>query len=82
MNYNYPYDMFNQNYLNSYDRQVFEAQRQHMEQMDNLKDLEKAASDFLDACEKVHPEYQQYAKQAIINAVMVHMMKKNWGNQA
>ena len=81
MNYNYPYDLFNQSYLNSYDQQMYDAQRQRIEQLENLKDLEKAVMDFLDACDKVHPEYQQDARQAISNAVMAHMMKKNWRNQ-
>ena len=81
MNYNYPYDMFNQNYLNSYDQQAYDAQRQHLEQLENLNDLQKAVSDFLDAYEKVRPEYQQYARQAFTNAVISHMMKKNWRGQ-
>ena len=81
MNYNYPYDMFNQDYLNSYNQQMYEAQRQHMEQMDNLNDLQKAVSDLLDALDKVRPEYQPDARQAMMNAVMMHMMEKNWRGQ-
>lgn len=79
MIYNYPYDMFNQNYLNSYDQQMYEAQRKHMEQLENLGDLQKAVSDLLDALDKVKPEYQQYAQQAVINAVFMHKMKQAMG---
>ena len=83
MNYNYyPYDMFNQDYLNSFNQQMYEAQRQHMEQLENLSDLQKAVSDLLDAMDKVRPEYQLDARQAMMNAVMMHMMKKNWRGQA
>ena len=82
MNYNYPYDLFNQDYLSSYNQQMYEAQRQHMEQMDNLNDLQKAVSDLLDALDKVRPEYQPNPRQAMMNAVMMHMMKKNWRGQA
>ena len=81
MNYNYPYDMFNQDYLSSYNQQMYEAQRQHMEQMDNLNDLQKAVSDLLDALDKVRPEYQPDARQAMMNAVMMRMMEKNWRGQ-
>ena len=81
MNYNYPYDVFNQNYLDAYNQQQYEAQRQHIEQLENLNDLQKAVSDLLDALDKVRPEYRPYAQQAFTNAVMMHMMKKNWSGQ-
>ena len=81
MSYNYPYNLFSPNYLNSYDQQLYEKQRQHLEQMENLQDLQKAASDFLDACDKVRPEYQSDAQQVVLNAIMMHMMKKKGRGQ-
>ena len=41
--------------------------------------LQKAVSDLLDALDKVKPEYQQYAQQAVMNAVLMHKMKQAMG---
>ena len=65
MNFNsYPYNMFNQNILSTYDQQQYEIERQcreHMEQQENIRDLVKAAHDFLKAAQKVKPEYREDA---------------------
>ena len=77
--YNYPYDMFNQNYMSAFDQQQYDAQKQHIEQLENINDLQKAASDLLDALDKVKPGYRQYAQQAVLNAVFQHKMKQAMG---
>ena len=80
MNYNYPYDMFNQDYLNAYAKQRREdAERQHKEQQDNIRDLAKAAHDFIEAAQKVRPEYQQQAQNAVFDVIFACMMQSQFG---
>ena len=76
---NYPYNLFNQSSLSSFDRQRYEAEKQHREQQDNIRDLIKAAHDFLDAAQKVRPEYQLQAQQAVFAAVFERMMQSPCG---
>ena len=80
MMYNtYPYNMFNQSGLNSFDQQRYEAEKQHREQQDNIRDLVKAAHDFLDAAQKVKPEYQMQAQQAVFAVICERMMQSQHG---
>lgn len=76
---NYPYNLFNQNSLSNFDQQRYEAERQHREQQENIRDLVKAVHDFLDAAQKVKPEYQQQAQQAVFAAIFERMMQSQYG---
>ncbi len=83
MNFNsYPYNMFNQNILSTYDQQQYEIERQrreHMEQQENIRDLVKAAHDFLKAAQKVKPEYREQAQQAVFAVLFEQMMQSQYG---
>lgn len=76
---NYPYGIFDQELLRAYQQQQ-EAQRQ-CEQNKNIYDMTKALHDFLDASQKVHPDYQQMAYQACFAVIADHMQKNNGGQQ-
>lgn len=58
---------------------AYEAERQHREQQENIRDLVKAVHDFLDAAQKVKPEYQQQAQQAVFAAIFERMMQSQYG---
>ena len=75
---NYPYGIFNPEYLRQQHIQQ-EAQRQ-WNQNKNIADLTKALSDFLDASGKVHPDFQQMAFEACTAIILDHMAKNNGGN--
>ena len=75
---NYPYGIFNQNYLRSYQAQ--EAQRQ-WEQNKNIVDMVKAISDYFEAARKVHPDYQQAACNACLAEIIKQAAKDNDGNR-
>jgi len=75
---NYPYGIFDQEQLRAYQQQ--EAQRQ-CEQNKNIYDMTKALHDFLDASQKVHPDFQQSAYEACIATIVGHMQKSNGGQQ-
>jgi len=81
---NYPYTLFNPNYL-SYNQQslqqAIEAQRKYMEQQKNIADMVKAISDYFEAGRKVSPEYQQQAFQACLAEVLLQLAKDNGGAQ-
>ena len=76
---NYPYNFFNQNSLSSFDKQRYEAERQHREQQEIIRDLIKATHDFLDAAQKVKPEYQIQAQQAVFYVIFERMMQSQYG---
>ena len=77
---NYPYRIFNPDYLNAYQEQKKEAQRQ-WEQNKNVADLVKALSDFLDASGKVHPDFQKLAWDACAGVILDHMRNNNGGHR-
>ena len=77
---NYPYGIFNSDYLRAYQAQQKEAQRQ-WEQNKNIRDLTKALSDFLDASGKVQPDFQQMAWDACACVILDHMAKSNGGQR-
>ena len=75
---NYPYGLFNQDYLNAYQGQEREAQR-HCEQNQNIADMVKAISDFCEAARKVHPDFQQMAFNACLAELSIQAAKDNGG---
>ena len=77
---NYPYGIFNPQYLNAYQAQQREIQRQ-WEQNKNVADLTKALKDFLDAMENVHPDFQQAAFEACAFTILAHQAKNSGGNR-
>ena len=70
---NYPYGIFNINGLQSFDYQMYEVQRKHMEQQKNIADMVKVISDYCNAARKVAPEYRQQAIQACCIELMRQM---------
>ena len=79
MNYNYPYTMFNQNYLNTYSQLSYDLQRQHQEQQENIRDLLKAANDLIDAAQKIRPEYQEQAMKEVFALILARSMQTQYG---
>lgn len=77
---NYPYGIFNPDYLNAYQAQQWEAQRQ-WEQNKNIADMVKALSDYFEAARKVHPDYQQAAFNACLAEIINQAAKDNGGNR-
>lgn len=75
---NYPYGIFNANYLNAYQEQQKEIQRQ-WEQNKNIADMVKAISDYCEAARKVHPHYQQAAYNACLAEIFNQAAKDNGG---
>lgn len=75
---NYPYGIFNPNYLNTYQEQQKEIQRQ-WEQNKNIADMVKAISDYCEAARKVHPDYQQVAVNACLAGIFNQAAKDNGG---
>ena len=79
MMYNYyPYNLFNQNAMSAYDQQQA-YQQYHYEQQKNVVDMVKALSDFLDAAQKVAPEYQEQATNMCFVEILRHMTTNNGG---
>lgn len=75
---NYPYGIFNPNYLNIYQEHQREIQRQ-WEQNKNIADMVKAISDYCEAARKVHPDYQQVAYNACLAEIFNQAAKDNGG---
>lgn len=70
----YPYNIFNQNFLAEYmtQQQRFnEIQQHHMEQQKNIIDMRKAISDYCKAAKKVSPDYQQEAMDQCLQEIMI-----------
>lgn len=77
---NYPYGIFNQDYLSAYQVQQREAQRQ-WEQNKNIADMVKAISDYCEASRKVHPDFQQMAFNACLAEICNQLAKDNGGSR-
>lgn len=77
---NYPYEIFNQSYLTSYQAQQQEVQRR-WEQNKNIADMVKAISDYFEAARKVHPDYQQAALDACLAEIFRQAAKDNGGTR-
>ena len=75
---NYPYGLFNQDYLQAYQAQQREAQRQ-WEQNKNIADMVKAISDYCEAARKVHPDFQEMAFNACLAELCIQAAKDNGG---
>ena len=75
---NYPYGLFNQDYLQTYQAQQREAQRQ-WEQNKNIADMVKAISDYCEAARKVHPDFQEMAFNACLAELCAQAAKDNGG---
>ena len=80
MYHNYPYGIFNPDYLTTYNPQQQEAQRQ-WEQNKNIADMVKAISDYCEAARKVHPDYQQAAFKACLAEIINQVAKDNGGTR-
>ena len=80
MYHNYPYEIFNSDYLNAYQAQQQEAQRQ-WEQNKNIADMVKAISDYFEAARKVDPDYQQRAFNACLAEIINQAAKDNGGTR-
>ena len=79
---NYPYSIFNTNYLSSAQQtyqQIVDAQKKHNEQQKNIADMVKAISDYCEAARKIDPEYRQQAMQACWTEILCQMAKDNGG---
>lgn len=61
----YPYQIFNQNYMNSAYQQRNQVQR-HWEQQKKIGDMVKAISDYCNAARGIEEEYQQEAIAACL----------------
>lgn len=75
---NYPYGLFNQDYLNTYQVQQRETQR-HWEQNKNIADMVKAISDYCEAARKVHPDFQEMAFKACLAELCIQAEKDKGG---
>lgn len=75
---NYPYGIFNTSYLNMYQAQQMEVQRQ-WEQNNNIVDMVKAISDYFEAARKVDSDYQQIAFSACLAEILNQAAKDNGG---
>ena len=81
MNYNsYPYGIFNPVYLNQYQTQQKEAQR-NWEQQKNIYDMVKAISDFCEAARNVDADYREHAMNACMAEIMRQAQKDNGGTR-
>ena len=78
MYHNYPYGLFNQDYLKAYQAQQREAQRQ-WEQNKNIADMVKAISDYCEAARKVHPDFQEMVFNACLAELCNQAAKDNGG---
>lgn len=76
---NYPYGMFNPQYLQNYRLQNSEVQR-NFEQQKNICDMVKVLSDFLEASRKIDSDYQQAAMNACLAEIIRQASKDNGGN--
>lgn len=75
---NYPYGLFNQDYLKTYQAQQRETQR-HWEQNKNIADMVKAISDYCEAARKVHPDFQEMAFKACLAELCIQAEKDKGG---
>jgi hypothetical protein len=75
---NYPYNFFNQDTMSQYSQQPG-FQRYHNEQQKNILDMVKALSDFIDAAQKISPEYRQRATDACFAELFRRMTMNNGG---
>ncbi len=64
----YPYNIYNPNYVNpaylrqlEMQRQQIEAQRKHWEQQKKIGEMVKAITDYFNAAREIEPEYKQEA---------------------
>ncbi len=78
---NYPYGIFNQDYLRAYQEQQKEAQRQ-WEQNKNIIDMVKAISDYCEAARKVDDDFRQAAFNACLAEILRQAEKDNRRLQA
>lgn len=74
----YPYSIYNPNYVNpdylqqlEVQRQQAEAQRKHWEQQKKIGDMVKAIADYFKAAREIEPEYQQEALNACLAEIAV-----------
>lgn len=75
---NYPYGIFNQDYLHTFQAQQREAQRQ-WEQNKNIADMVKAISDYCEAARKVDDDFRQAAYNACLAEILNQAAKDNRG---
>ena len=75
---NYPYGLFNQDYLNTYQAQQRETHR-HWKQNKNIADMVKAISDYCEAARKVHPDFQEMAFKACLAELCIQAEKDKGG---
>lgn len=68
---NYPYNIFDQGYLTS--QQLSRDYNQRKE----IANAVKALDDFLNAAEKIAPEYQQMASDAICATIFERMQRRS-----
>lgn len=72
----YPYKIYNPNYVNpdylrqlEVQRQQMEAQQKHCKQQKKIADMVKAISDYCTAAREIEPEYQGEAMVACLNEI-------------
>lgn len=76
---NYPYGIFNHQYLNTYQEQ--QELKRKWEQNKNIMDMVKAISDYCEAARKVDPDFQQLAFNACLAEIVKQAAKENGGNR-
>lgn len=80
MNYNnYPYGIFNPQYLSQSQAQQMKEQR-NKEQQKNIQDMVKAISNFCEAARKVDADYQQVAMNRCLVEILRQADIDNGGN--
>ena len=82
MYYNqYPYNIFNQNFLNTYEQNdhisVDDIHTHHIEQRKNIIKMRKAISDYINASRHVSPDYQTIAFQECIEEIVLQANNDN-----
>ena len=79
----YPYNIYNPNYVNpDYLRQL-DAQNNHWQQQKKIVDMVKAISDYCNAARDLEPMYQQQAMEACLAEISLQAemdWQRNGGN--
>ncbi len=80
----YPYNIYNPNYVNAAYLQQLDTQKKHWQQQKKIVDMVKAISDYFTAARDLEPAYQQQAIAACLAEISRQAnidMRRNGGNQ-
>lgn len=70
-------DLFNRQYINQQNYEELKKQQFHMEQQKEIFNAVKALNDFMDACNKIAPQYQEQAFNACIAEICGRLYGSN-----